>query len=98
MRILDQPKPFNLGQYQQFQDWLSCYGAVEFSHQKQAVFQLLEQGDHGAQFEPGQNRLLRIATRVAIRQFDCLHPEQGDLIQHWRQRFDRALEEVVTES
>ena len=89
--LLGKPKTFNPEQHQQFQSWLSLYADVAFYHQKQAVFNLLAQGNCGDQFEPGDTRLLRTATRVAIRQFDWLHPEDGDLIQHWRQRFDHVL-------
>jgi hypothetical protein len=95
--LLGKQKNFNLEHYEQFQSWLSHYADVEFYQQKQAVFKLLEQGNHGDEFEPGQSRLLRTATRVAIRQFDRLHPEQSVLIQHWRQRFDHVLEDVVAE-
>ncbi len=89
--LLGKQKNFNREQYQQFQNWLSHYADVEFCQQKQAVFTLLAKGNRGDQCEPGHNRLRRTAIRVAIRQFDCLHPEQGELIQYWRQRFDYGL-------
>ena len=93
--LLGKQKNFNLEHYQQFQSWLSQYANVAFYQQKQAVFNLLKQGDRGDQFEPGQSRLLRTATRVAIRQFNGLHPDQDELIHHWRQRFDHVLEDVA---
>lgn len=95
--LLGKDKPFDQHQFQQFQHWLQRFGLHDYYQQKQQVFDWLDANQSSDDINPGESRLLRTATRVAIRQYEKLQPNKSSLLVDWRRRFDKVVDAAVSQ-
>jgi len=79
---------FDVTVYEQFQTLMARWGIKEYQQQKNITFAALAGNCEPTEFDAGQTRLSRGATRIAIRQYAHLHPDHD--VSAWRQAFDRV--------
>jgi len=89
-------KVFEEPTHQHFQSTLQEWGDEHYLSQKNRTWEALAQQVKPCDFDPGKNRHLRSATRIAIRQYQHLHPEKITTINGWREAFDKPIAEPVS--
>ncbi len=87
-------KQFDWSQHRMFQRCLQQYGHDGFLAQKQATFAALKQGKAPENFNQGSSRLLRAATRIALRQYACIGGASCGVLDDWLTAFDRKLVKI----
>jgi len=91
---LGKAKPFELKTFRQFQACLQEWGARDYLAQKNACWEALAKQMPVDEFPKGINKQLRVAIRIAIRQYQHCHydgsSEQQTYLNDWRLVFDRA--------
>ncbi|OUS23776.1 hypothetical protein A9Q99_27465 [Gammaproteobacteria bacterium 45_16_T64] len=95
--LLGKGKAFDERQFHTYQQWLKRFSVGGFYQQKQGVFGWLDADTLPSDIALSENRLLRTAVRVAIRQYEYLHPEKQSLLKEWRHRFDKLVDDVSGE-
>ncbi len=99
---LGKDKPFEMDTYKQFQAILQEWGSSDYLAQKNASWQALAEQVQAADFQQGDNRQLRTATRIAIRQYQHyqmgLSAEQFACIDSWRLAFDKSTASAEAEA
>lgn len=81
-------KPFDIAQHERFQALMARWSTDDYQQQKAMTFAALKAGGNMTEFKRGDSRIARLATRIAIRQYQHLYPD-GDVLA-WRQAFDTA--------
>ena len=90
---------FSESAFIRFQTLLQQWGDSETTAQKQLTWNALAQQVQPHEFDNGQNRTQRTATRIALRQYQHRHfqqdqshpPKDAELIRQWREAFDLPL-------
>lgn len=84
-------KDFEFSDHQSFQIMMSDWADDDYIQQKNRTWKALTEGSQPEGFDSGENRHLRTATRISIRQYHHLHAEKDALIAQWREAFDKAV-------
>lgn len=81
-------KPFDITQHERFQALMARWGIDDYQQQKAMTFAALKAGGNMTEFKRGDSRIARLATRIAIRQYQHLYPDCDVLA--WQRAFDSA--------
>ncbi len=93
---LGKSKVFEETTHLDFQSTLQQWGDENYLSQKNGTWEALAQQVKPCDFDPGKNRHLRSATRIAIRQYQHLHLKNTTTVNEWREAFDKLIAESVS--
>ncbi len=91
---LGQYHNFDMSHHNTFQTLLGKYAVDEFCAQKEKAITAMKNGVQAEQFDTGNSRLLRTATRVALRQSLHLDEISADTLQAWQGHLEKDISDL----